>query len=59
MITKEFIFSQPKDLTHIHVKILDAYNEIVDLQGLNFSFSLEVVEVINHALYNTLTNPIT
>jgi len=59
MITKEYTFSQPKDLTHVHIKVLDAYNEVVDIQGLNFSFSLEVVEVINHALYNTLTNPIT
>jgi hypothetical protein len=58
MITKEYTFPQPKDLTHVHVKILDAYNEIVDIQGLNFSFSLEVVEVINHALYNTLAEPI-
>jgi hypothetical protein len=59
MITKEYTFPQPKDLTHVHIKVLDAYNEIVDIQGLNFSFSLEVVEVVNHALYNTLTEPIT
>jgi hypothetical protein len=59
MITKEYTFPQPKDLTHVHIKILDAYNEIVDIQGLNFSFSLEVVEVVNHALYNTLSDPIT
>jgi hypothetical protein len=59
MITKEYTFPQPKDLTHLHIKIFDVYNEIVDIQGLNFSFSLEIVEVINHALYNTLTNPIT
>ena len=59
MITKEYTFSQPKDLTNVHVKIFDAYNEIVDIQGLNFSFLLEVVEVVNHALYNTLSEPIT
>lgn len=58
-ITKEYKFPQPKDLTHLHVKVFDAYNDVVDIQGLNFSFSLEIVEVINHALYNTLTNPIT
>ncbi len=59
MITKEYTLPQPKDLTHVHVRIFDAYNEIVDIQGLNFSFSLEVVEVVNFALYNTLTEPIT
>jgi hypothetical protein len=59
MITKEYTFSQPKDLTHVHIKVLDAYNEVVDIQGLNFSFSLEVVEVVNHALYTALSEPIT
>lgn len=59
MITKEYTFPQPKDLTHVHIKVIDAYNEIVDIQGLNFSFSLEVVEVVNHALYNALSEPIT
>jgi hypothetical protein len=59
MITKEYIFSQPKDLTHLHIRIFDAYNEIVNIEGLNFSFSLELVEVMNHSLYNTLTEPIT
>lgn len=59
MITKEYTFPQPKDLTHVHIKVLDAYNEVVDIQGLNFSFSLEVVEVVNHALYTALSEPIT
>jgi hypothetical protein len=59
MVTKEYIFPQPKDLSHLHIKIFDAYNEIVDIQGLNFSFTLEIQEIVNYALYNTMINPIT
>jgi hypothetical protein len=51
VITKEYFFRQPTNMTSIPVQLLDSYGEIVDLQGLNFSFTLEMTEVINHGLY--------
>jgi hypothetical protein len=51
VITKEYFFRQPTNMTSIPVQLLDSYGDIIDLQGLNFSFTLEMTEVINHGLY--------
>jgi hypothetical protein len=51
VITKEYFFRQPTNMTSIPVQVLDSYGEIINLQGLNFSFTLEMTEVINHGLY--------
>lgn len=52
--TKEVVFPNPQDLTKFHIQILDAYGNLIDLCGKHFSFSLEVLEVKNLTLYNTI-----
>lgn len=51
---KEVVFPNPQDLTRFHIQILDAYGDLLDLCGEQFSFSLEVLEVKNLSLYNTI-----
>ena len=52
--TKEVIFPNPYDLKRFKIKILDAYGELVDMDSSQFSFSMEVLEVKNLNLYNTI-----
>ena len=51
---KEVTFTTPYDLKRFQIKILDAYGEVVDMGSSNFSFSMEVLEVKNLNLYNTI-----
>jgi hypothetical protein len=51
VITKEYFFKQPTNMTSVPVQVFDLYGELVDLQGLNFSFTLEMTEITNHGLY--------
>jgi hypothetical protein len=51
---KEIVFPNPTDITRLRVKLLDAYGEEIDLCSANFSFSMEVIEVKNLSLYNTI-----
>lgn len=56
LLSNEIIFQSPTDLKILQVKLLDAYGEIVDLHGLNFSFALEITEVLNTKLYDFYRN---
>ena len=51
---KEIVFPNPVDITRLRVKLLDAYGEEVDICSSHFSFSMEVIEVKNLSLYNTI-----
>jgi len=51
---KEVTFTTPYDLKRFKIRILDAYGEEVDMDSSNFSFSMEVLEVKNLNLYNTI-----
>jgi hypothetical protein len=50
-ITKEFRYQQPVDFFMIQPQIVDTYGEVVDLNGKNYSFTLELEEVINVTAY--------
>jgi hypothetical protein len=61
-ITKEYRFQQPIDFFQIHPRIVDTYGELVDFNGKNYSFTLELEEVTNMMAYkqyrdNALTAP--
>jgi len=56
---KEVIFPQPQDLTRFHIQILDAYGNVLDLCSSQISFSLEVLEIKNLSLYNSIRDSIT
>jgi hypothetical protein len=51
---KEVTFTAPYDLTRFKIQVLDAYGEEVDMNSSQFSFSMEVLEVRNLNLYNTI-----
>jgi hypothetical protein len=51
---KEIFFQQPNDINKIVITLYDAYGNILNLQGSDFSFTLEVKEIINLNLYDNL-----
>lgn len=52
--TKEYFFQQPTNISQLRIRLLDAYGREVDLIGMNFSVTLEMKEVVNHALYEKM-----
>jgi hypothetical protein len=55
---KEVVFQNPRDLSRFHVRVLDPYGEPVDMCSAHISFSLEVLEIQNHTLYDTVRDSI-
>lgn len=51
---KEVVFPAPVDLGRLYIRVLDPYGEELDLCSAQFSFSIEVLEVRNPLLYNTI-----
>ena len=56
LLSNEVIFPSPVDLRTLNVQLLDPFGEVVDLCGMNFSFSLEITEVLNTRLYDFYRN---
>ena len=55
---KEYVFTTPVDLTRLHIQVLDPYGEIMDLCSAQWSFSIEVLEIKNLSMYNTIRDSI-
>ena len=53
-VTKEHYFRQPTNITTFQVMLFDEYEQFLDLNGLDFSFTVELVEVINQSLLNEI-----
>jgi hypothetical protein len=51
---KEVVFPAPQDLSRLKIQIVDAYGQLIDMSGMNMSFSIEVLEVRNLNLYNLI-----
>ena len=51
---KEVVFPAPVDLSRLQIQVLDVYGEVIDMCSMQFSFSLEVLEVRNPAVYNAV-----
>lgn len=51
---KEVVFPSPQNLSRLHIQVLDAYGLPIDMCAANFSFSMEVLEIKNSTLYNTV-----
>jgi len=52
--SKEYFFKNPTDILSIPVKVTDPYGQILDLNGMDFSFSLEVTEILDSSLYEAM-----
>ena len=55
---KEVVFQNPRDLARFRIQVLDPYGEPVDMCSAQISFSLEVLEIQNHTLYDTVRDSI-
>jgi len=53
-ITKEYFLKQPTNIISIPVRLSDPYDQDIDLRGADFSFTLEVREVLDFSLYETM-----
>jgi hypothetical protein len=51
-VFKEITFQQPVNVSSFPVQLLEPDGDIVNLEGANFSFTLEVVEALDPALYD-------
>ena len=56
---KEVVFPSPQDLSRFKIQLLDAYGNLLDMSAAQYSFSMEVLEVKNFSLYNTIRDSIT
>lgn len=56
LLSNEVIFPSPTDIALLNVQLLDPYGDVIDLCGENFSFSLEITEVLNTRLYDFYRN---
>jgi hypothetical protein len=50
----EVVFPAPTDISRLRISLLDIYGETIDLCSTQFSLSIEVLEVKNLSLYNTM-----
>ena len=57
-IRREVVFQNPRDIARLHVQVLDAYGEVIDLCTTEFSFALEVLEIQSSALFDSVRDSI-
>jgi hypothetical protein len=55
-ITKTYKLKQPTNITGFTVSFLDEYEQFIQLMGGSVSLTLELTEVLNSALYESLRN---
>ncbi len=56
LLSNEIIFPSPVDITTLKVRLLDPHGNVLSLNGLDFSFTLEITEVQNTRLYEFYRN---
>jgi hypothetical protein len=53
-ITKEYVFNQPTNLSAFPVRLSDPYDQTIDLNGMEFSFTMEIKEILDSSLYESI-----
>ena len=56
VLSNDYVLPSPADLKQVHVRLMDAYGTAVELPCSNFSFSLELTEVMDLKLYEVYRN---
>jgi len=56
VLSNEITFPRPVDLKQVRVRLLDMYGATIDLHNLNWSISLDIVEVMNVQMYDNYRN---
>ena len=46
--TKSRKYHGPVDINKIHIKLIDQYGRLVDLNNMDYSFSLEITQLYNN-----------
>jgi hypothetical protein len=54
VVQRQYNFLQPTNIQRLTITIYDAYGNIIDMKGANFSFTVEIEEVLNPSLYEKL-----
>lgn len=54
VVQREYNFLQPVNVSRLRITLYDAYGNVIDLKGANFSFTLELKEIINMHLYEKM-----
>jgi len=52
--SKQYHFYQPTNVSRFEIKLIDAYGELLDLQGSNFSMTLELEEILDSSIYEKM-----
>jgi hypothetical protein len=50
-LTREITFQQPRDLTALKVRLFDVYGTTIDMRDTDWTFTLEITEVMNPRVY--------
>jgi hypothetical protein len=53
-VQRPYNFTQPVNISKFEITVYDAYGNVLDLGGANFSFTLKMEEVLNPALYEKM-----
>jgi hypothetical protein len=55
-ISKEVLFPSPTNVSSFDVRLFDTNSNFIDLLGTNYSFTVEIVEVLNSRLYSSYSD---
>jgi hypothetical protein len=55
-LSKEVAFQLPTNISAFNVRLIDSNNNDIDLMGTNYSFTLELVEIVNSRLYTNYSD---
>lgn len=54
LMRKDYTFLSPTNITNLRIRVLDPFGEVVNLHDVNWSFTLELYEVVNSRVYSTI-----
>lgn len=54
VVQRPYNFTQPVNISKFQISVYDAYGNVVDMGGANFSFTLKMEEILNPAMYEKL-----
>ena len=55
-LSKEVMFQLPTNISAFNVRLIDSNNNDIDLMNTNYSFTLELVEIVNSRLYTNYSD---
>lgn len=55
-VSNEIVFQQPQNISVLNICLKDTFGDLIDLNGLNYSFTIEITEVLNTRLYDFYRN---